>query len=351
MPRIRLYDVRTDRLPELLGQCQSNIATLCRYINSAERRLLLCREAGDEGWYGTFAEVQFNFISRLTPYITTPRQIARIESINVCNRTVPLNNQFVEYLDFGNGRMPRFPRYADWAYFPEAYTRNNVPVFVDLPAKGMFLRCYSTSPLDYSTTRVLLQGTDSTDTPIYTIDNNNQVSGQFLTLQTPFVQTPQVFNSITGVQKDITIGYVQIFAVDPTTGAQTLLSVMEPGETVAGYRRYYLNNLPCNCCHTPGVGDQNLMVTAIVKLEAIPVAVDTDYLLFHNMEAVIEEACSVRYSEMDNPTAKQMAQEKHLQAVRLLNGELTHYYGKDKPAVLFAPFGSARLERINIGMI
>lgn len=348
MPRIRLYDARIGRLPELLGQCQGNVAQLCSYLNAAQNRLILCPESGDEGWYGTFAEVRFNFISRTTPYLTVPRQIARIEALNVCHRPMLLNNQFVEYLDFGSGRMPKFHRFNHW-WIPEAYTRNNTPVFVDLPTQGMYLRVYSTSAADYGTTRILLQGTDSTNTPIYTVDNSNEVQGQFLTLQSPFVQTPQVFNLITGVQKDITTGYVQIFAVDATTGDQTLISVMEPGEMVAGYRRYYFNNLPCNCCLQPGFPIENLSVTAIVKLEPIPVAVDTDYFLLHNLEALIEEACGVRYSEMDNPTAKQMAQEKHKQAVRLLNGELTHYYGKDKPAVNFAPFGSARLECQRIG--
>lgn len=349
MPRIRLYDLRISRLPELVGQCQANKVELCSYINSAQNRLILAKEAGDEGWYGTFAEVQFKYVSSSNPFVTLPRQIARIEAINVCNRVLPLNNQFVEYLDYGNGRMPKLTRYRDWLV-PEVYTRNNAVTFADLPSPGMFLRVYSTNPQDEGgSSRVLLQGTDSNNQPIYTTDNNNQVDGVFLGLNPPFTQTTETFNAITGIQKDVTAGFIQIFAVDPTTGAQTLLLIMEPGEKVAGYRRYYFNNLPCNCCSNPSIGVQDLWITAIVKLEPIPVAVDTDYLLIQNMEAIIEECQAVRFATMDNPNALQMSQAHHIMAIRFLNGELTHYYGKDKPAVNFAPFGSARLERQSIG--
>jgi len=92
-----------------------------------------------------------------------------------------------------------------------------------------------------------------------------------------------------------------------------------------------------------------VQVTGIVKLDLVPVMVDTDYLLINNLEAIIEECQSIRYSQMDTPAAKQMAAERHIQAIRLLNGEIAHYLGLDMPAVNVAPFGSARLERRNIG--
>jgi len=122
---------------------------------------------------------------------------------------------------------------------------------------------------------------------------------------------------------------------------------MEPSEQTASYRRYYLNGLPFNCCPN----QEYVQVSAIAKLDFIPVQVDTDYTLIQNIEAIIEEAQAVRYSRIDSVSAKQMAAEKHIQAVRLLNGELTHFEGKNDPAIIFAPFGSARLERVKIGMI
>ncbi len=347
MPRIRLYDIRLSRLPELIGRCQGDIVQIAAYVNSAQRRLLLSRENGEEGWWGTYAEVAFNLVSRTNPFITCPRSIARLEAMTICKHPVFIQNQFYEYLDFGNGRMPQRCR-DNWCN-TQTFTRNNVVTFSDITTPPKIIRIYTTDSADYnSNRRIMLQGVDSAGNVIYTQDNFNQVQGVFVPIESPFADAPMQFNRITGIQKDKTAGEIQIFQVDPTTGVQSMIHTMEPGETVAGYRRYYLNSLPFNCCFT-GSTPQNLQVTAIAKMELVPAVIDTDYLLFHNLEAIIEECCSVRYSEIDSSDAKTMAQEKHLQAIRLLQGELVHYLGKDRPAVLFRPFGSARLECQKIG--
>lgn len=148
----------------------------------------------------------------------------------------------------------------------------------------------------------------------------------------------------------MTVGVVRIYQTDPSTGEQVLLLTMQPSEQTASYRRYYFNQLPLNCCNVPSESSTTVQVTAIAKLDLIPVTYDTDYTLIQNMEAIIEEAQSIRYSEIDSPGAKQMAQEKHRQAIWLLNGELNHYLGMNSPAIQVRPFGSARLERVNIGM-
>lgn len=349
MPRLRLFDCRMSRLPSVIGKCQTDLPSIANFVNSAQRRLLLGREAGDEGWYGTFAEVAFNAVSRSDPYITCPREIARLEKIDVCKRPVPIQNQFYEYLDYGNGRMPQ--RFRQCSCNTQVYSRNNVVTFVRQTVVPCTIRLYATDAADVTQQkRVFLQGLDSTGTTIRTQSSINNVPGEFVTLDSPFADSTFLYSQINGLQKDVTTGNVQIFQVDPATGVETLLSVMEPGEQVAGYRRYYLNQLPMACCH-PSNTPEILQVTAIAKLDLIPVAVDTDYLLFHNLEAIIEECQSIRYSEIDSGAAKQMAQEKHLQAVRLLQGELVHYLGKTSPAVNFAPFGDAHLGRQKIGSL
>lgn len=353
MTRTRLYDMRFSRLPSVIGSCVGDIASIANMVNSAQRRLLYAREAGDEGWWGTFAEIVFN-VSREQPYITLPREIARLELVTNCDTPVPVQNQFYEYLDFGNGRMPKQFRQRGRCDIQTAYTRNNATLFTDLTNPPQSLAIYASDPADTDGThRVLIQGLDNNGNVVYSQDSLNQVNGVFVTLQAPFVTAPMPFNQITGIQKDVTSGPIQIFQVDPTTGVQVLLLTMEPGEETSSYRRYYFNALPCGCCPPPGVPPgptcATVQVSAIAKLDLIPVRVDTDYLLIRNMEAIIEEAQSVRYSEIDTPAAKQMAQEKHIQAIRLLNGELSHFLGVDDVAIDFRPFGSARLQRQRIG--
>lgn len=349
--RLRLYDVRLSRMPGAVGLCQADVIGLSRYCNSAQQRLLYCREAGDEGWWGTFAEIVFN-VSKDKPYITLPRTVARLEFVDVCNQPVAVQNQFYEYLQFGNGRLPKQFRSRLGSCDAMTLSRNNTATFVDLTNGPQIVRLYPTDATDIGK-RVLVQGLDANNNPIYSQDGFNQVLGVFLTLAFPFVDAPMTFNHITGIQKDITNGNVRVMQADPTSGDEILLSTLEPGEQTAWYRRYYLDSLPCGCCPVPVSVSPcpQVQVTAIAKLEPLPVRVDTDYLLIQNLEALIEEAQAVRYSEMDTGEAKQMSHDRHQQAVRFLNGELTHYLGKDTPAVNFAPFGAARLERQKIGTL
>lgn len=353
--RLRLYDVMTSRMPSLVGLCQDNVPAIANYVNSAQRRLLYAREARDEGWYGTWAEIVF-LVSQDAPYITLPREIARLEAINVCNVPVRVQNQFYEYLTFGDGRMPKSNVWlGNPGYITQALSRNNAVTFLEMTNAPQYITVYVTDALDADNIkRVLLQGLDADGNPIYSQDVENNVVGTFLTLTVPSVTSAMTFSAITGIQKDITVGQVRFYQHDPTTGAETLILTMEPGETTAQYRRYYLHKLPWSCCNineTASTDPQQIQVTALAKMELIPAKVPTDWLLIQNLEAIIEECQSVRYSEMDSLSAKQMASERHKQAIGLLNGEQAHYLGLTQPAVRFSPFGSARLTRLKIGRL
>lgn len=343
MVRLRLLDCRLSDLPTQAGSCRDDVDEVANIVNSVQRRLLYCAEAGDESWNGTWAEIRFT-VSRAFPYFTFGREIARLEVVNVCDSPVPLNNQFYEYLQFGNGRLPK--RCWRNGCQVEVMSRNNAVTFVDLDNPPQILNVYITDPADAGK-RVLIQGTDINSATIYSDDNGTRVTGEFLVLSSPFATFPHQLNSITGIQKDVTVGPVQFFQVDPVTGAQVLLLTMEPSEQTALYRRYYFNGLPLGCC----TNETTAQVTAIAKLDLIPVRVDTDYCLLQNLEAMIEEAQAMRLSRADTVAAKQMAEEKHKQAVRLLNGELAHLYGKDQAAVNFQPFGSAHLSRRKVGTL
>lgn len=347
MPRLRLYDFRISRGPRVLGICAENQPGCAEFVNGAQRRLILAKEAGDEGWWGSFAEVAINGVSRTNPFITMPREVARIEAINICDRPVPLNNQYYEYLQFGNGRLPKTRCRCNGP--EQAYSRNVVPTFFDIPGPS-FIRAFPTDAAD-AQRRTLIQGRDTNGSIIYSEDVLAQVQGIFLTLVQPFQQTGIVYSKLTGIQKDVTVGQVQYFAIDPTTGTSTYLLTMEPSETTASYRRYYFDDLPITCCHTPAGVASVLTVTAIVKLDLIPVVTDTDYCLIQNLEALKEEAQAYRYSRIDTTSSKQLEAIKHRSAIGLLNGELAHFLGKDTPAVNFAPFGSARLSRQRIGSL
>ena len=322
--------------------------------NRAQLNLVDCKEAGDEGWQGTWAEIAFT-ASRTSPVVIMPREIARLEQIDVCGRPIQVNNQFYEYLRFGNGRL----RYGLDGHRrrhcspTQAFARNNAVLQRDLSPAPQLLSVYITNPADVGK-RILLQGLDVSGVPIYSQDVLNNVLGVFVPFAFPFATAPMQFSQVTGVQKDVTNGQVQVFQVDPTTGAQVLLLTMEPGEQTAWYRRYHLDPLPWNCCdNQPAVPpSQNVVqMTAIAMLEPIPVAVDTDYLLIQEPNAIILEAQSIRMQKNDSAQAQAQAREYHLQAVRLLIGQTTRYNGRDDVAIQYRPFGSATLARAGVGRI
>lgn len=342
MNRLTLGQIRVSTLPEAIGICAPDLPRISAYVNEAVQRLVIA--GGETGWYGTWARTVFD-VSAEDPYITLPRSIARIVGVTVCDRPISIQNEWYEFLEFGIGLQPvnscRQP-----CQILQMYDRGVVVTPVDMSPPNKKLRIYMTDAQD-ATKRVLIQGEDGNDVPITSQDGLNRVDGEYVVLASPFVDTDNEINLLTGIQKDVTVGRVLIYELDTTTDTQTLILTMEPSETLAGYRRYFLNGLPANCCG----GSNTVQVEGLAKLEFIPMVVDTDYSLIGNLPALVEEVQSIRYGRMDTPQAQQMSVNTHAKAIRLLNKELDHYVGRSKPAINVAVFGSAKLEYQGIGTL
>lgn len=343
MNRLTLGQIRQSTLPEAIGLCTAGQQRIAGYVNEAIQRLIIA--GGETGWFGTWAKMAF-VVSNTDPFITLPRSVARlVGAVDICNRPVAIQNEWYEFLEFGAGLQP-VNSCQQPCNLLMGHDRGAVITAVDLKPPGKKLRIYRTDALDDGK-RVLIQGNDNNDTPIYSQDGITRVDGTYITLASPFVDTTMQVNKITGIQKDITQGPVKIYELDVATQTQRLILTMEPSETLASYRRYFLNGLPTNCCG----GSSTVTVTGMAKLEFIPMQVDTDYSLIGNLPALIEEVQSIRYGRLDNPNAQTLSLQKHVMAIRLLNKELEHYVGRLKPAVNFAPFGSAKLEHDFIGSL
>ncbi len=345
--RLNLYQLRKSRFPRVLGLCQDNIPEIAAYANSIQETLLFDKAAGEESWNGTWAEIFFN-VSRTQPFITLPREIARLEAVNVCNNPIALNNQFFEYLQFGNGRMVKGR--CNCPDTLAGYERNNAILFTELTNTPQLIRAYINNAQDVGK-RAIISGLDSNNKEVYSQDNLVIVQGQFAAFDSPFVTWTLPFNRITGISKDTTAGEIEFYQVDPTTGDEVLILTMQPSETIASYRRYYFNNLPCSCCPVPGAVEGTVQVSAIAKLQPVPVVVDTDYLLLTSREAFIEEAQCLRLSEADTGSAQQMAARHHQRAIQLLIGEAGHYHGILNPAVGVNYFGDEHCNRADLAMI
>lgn len=354
MPRLTLAQCAASDVPVIIGACANDLPTIANAVNRSQERLIFAKEASEDGWHGGWAEIAFNVLQS-DPYIAGDRWIGRIAAVDVCQKPVQINNQFQEYLMFGNGRQPRGccqNIQRNWRCTgAQVYSRGFFPAFRDM-TKGHLLRVRALDPLDQSgNKRTLIQGTDVADQIITSLDPPNRVQGIYLNIISPFVDTPMTLNSLTGIQKDVTNGAIQYSDVDPATGTETLILTMEGGEQVSGYPRWYFQGLPLACCPTVAGTRPTVQVQAIVKLNMVPVVAPSDYLLIQCMEAIIAECESMRLSRQDLPAARAMSEQSHKNAIRYLNGELSHYYGTQTPAISVLPFGSAKLENQRIGLL
>lgn len=337
------------RGPGLLGLCQSDVTGACSLINAAVERLIYAPEVGDAGWIGSWAEIAFE-LTQEDPFLTTPFDVARIMSLDVCTNPVPVRNQMFEYLLYGFGRLPKSNCQARNRCAPiAAYERGVFPTFSDIVPPDKIVRVYLSDSGDEGK-QVLLQTKDANDQIRYSLNGAIQVIGDVLTLVPPFVDSPAVVSKVIGVQKDVTLGPVNFYEVDTVTGDQRLILTMQPSETTAAYRRYYVSGLPRSCCNLPD-GSTTVQVTALCQLTFVPVTTPTSWLLIPNIEALIHECQAIRYDGIDEPAAKQMSLLHHRSAIRLLNGQSIHEAGKESPSVAFSPFGSAHLACARVGTV
>lgn len=343
--RTRVLDFRLSRAPQALGSCGSDLPKLCAYLNEAQE--MLVQAGGDVGWHGTFGRIVFN-TSRTNPYITLPRGSARIINGAICRDPVRIQNELFEVLEYGVGLQPN----SCDCQLREIYDRGTVPTMVDLDNTGnpMVLRFYITDARDVDKL-ILTQAIDSNGTTLRSLHNGVDVIGSYTRLESPFVDTEfqlgaNTLSKIIGFQKDTLVGDLRVYAVDTETGEQTALSVFEPSETLPCYRRYYIGGLPSNCCP----GQTSVQVTAIVKFDFVPCSVDQDWLLIGNIPALKRACESIRYGEIDSPSAQAMSKQKWREAIKLLQNELDHRLGRSRPAIQFSPFGNDRLEYAIGGM-
>jgi hypothetical protein len=323
-----------------LGICVSDVNSAADIVNEAQQRLLNDPLQPDEGWWGTWAKMAFN-VTPSNPWFTAPRNVARITALDVCKHPTTLRNEWYEFLDFGSGLQPPNCCANSQCNSSAVYDRGTAVTNLDIAPPNKKLRFYITEASDVNK-RALVQGTDAAGNVVYTQDGFSQAQGEYVTFVNPLATTTNEWLTITGIQKDITDGDIQVKEADTVTGDERLILTMEPGEKVARYRRYYFAGLPSGCCTTT---TGQVQVVAMVKLEYIPVVADTDYLTIGNLTALKEECQAIRFGEMDNMNALQMAASHHAAAIRLLNGELDHYVGKQRVAITVPIFGSDRMNR------
>jgi hypothetical protein len=127
--------------------------------------------------------------------------------------------------------------------------------------------------------------------------------------------TVNAFRSIDAINKTATKGWVRVYAVDPTTGAEYCIAILAPDETLPQYRRYAI----------PGLERQEgVSVTVLAKRKFIPVVSDDDDLIVTNLGALKMMAIAIEKEENNNLDEAMKYEQK---AVELLREELKEVEG------------------------
>lgn len=341
--KVTLADVRRSRFPSAIGACSTDIGTIASWVNECTQRLIYA--GGETGFWGGWSKVAFT-VDTADPYITLPRQLARAINLDVCRVPIVIQNEFFEFLPGGIGLQDP-TTCQDWCGLIEGFERPSVPTLVDIDPTNQLVRVYITDSRDLNLS-VIITGKDQNGYQIYSTNGLQQIDGLLLTTASPYTTSSFIVTEIQAVQKDITYGDIVLKQVDATTGVEVTLARYGPTETNPSYRRYMIRTLPSYCCPS---STGTVTVTALGKVEYIPIYNDTDQLLIANIPALIAEAQSIRMSEMDVVNAQAMSISYHRQAIRLLQNEQRHYLGDQRPAVTVNPFYGASLACQGIGTL
>ena len=180
---------------------------------------------------------------------------------------------------------------------------------------------------------ILTSGEDGIDNSSTNSNYPWQVTYNIATVTELPRTTVNAFRSIDAINKTATKGWVRVYAVDPTTGAEFCIAILAPDETLPQYRRYAI----------PGHEVQEgVAVTVLAKRKFIPVVTDDDDLIVTNLGALKMMAIAIEKEENNNLDEAMKYEEK---AVELLREELKEVEGTNigRPQVQMEAFAMGEI--------
>lgn len=249
-------------------------------VNEVTQRLM---QRGD--WVGTLTPVT---LCTYGGCVVWPRYVGEVRAINVCNKLVPIHNQWFDYLE-----SKRNGAWRGWVGVRcNMIQQPKVCTFSDIWGEGRTIRLYHQAAADIGKT-VQIFGVDNNGQPLQTSSANGTVivDGITLTMQLPYAETPTFVRRIDRVIKDPTLMGVSLFAWNAAQSQLEPVGTYEASETEPSYEKDQLH-LPC--CFGNG-SMQSKPVVALVKLAFIPVSAGTDLVLVNNVGALKLATMALKY--------------------------------------------------------
>lgn len=189
-----------------------------------------------------------------------------------------------------------------------------------------------TETTEANTTNVLFRGVDGNGNEIFSGSGSGTTIGVTLNVgASTTTQTTEIFGAAPNiVQKPVTFGPLNLYAVSVATGVATLISIFAPSDTSPGFRRYALGGLGryegtlANCPYTT--------VHAIAKRRFVEVVAMSDEVI-PGMVSAIESGLQGRRYDLQND--EKTADGFWEIAIQRLNSELSEYNGAAVPKIIW----------------
>ncbi len=314
-------------LNDIAGKCPGSYA-FRDLLNEATSRLM---NRGD--WEGTICPI---YVCVYGGCVVFPRYVGQVRTINVCNRTATVKNNWSDFNLFGNDWRNtwgswRGDRLFDWRRGASSggmmIGSTQTPVFQDVQGEGRLIRAYPRVNADLGKTLTVFGVDNNGQTLMRQDEIGNWVEGKVITFTKPFGSTDVYVRRIDRVLKDKTQGPIDVYAYNATTDLLEDIAHYEPSETNPSYSRYQLH---------AGCSNSLKSVVALVKLRFVPVFDDTDLVLIENLNALADFMQSLRYKKAGDTKS---ANEYEASAIRELNLQLWNRDGESAVTVQNAPFG------------
>lgn len=336
--RVTLSNLKASRIPAVLNVSPDD-PRFTAYLNEACERIFFSGE--------NFFDLTQKFAMCVyNGCLTFPRRVAAIESLWACNTPITIRNQWFENLDSGpllqtgnggcnsngSGNQGRNPFFNNCG-FGNSYDRGTACTFQDIRGLNKKIRVYA-DVAEAADAVITLQGYDENGIWIRTQVDGEWIDGEQVAISTTPTVSTKLFSNLVAVQKPVTNGNVRLYEYNTDTTDQRAIAVYEPSETNPSYRRSFIPGLEnARCCDTNNCDDDSedsdtacrrVKVTAIARLEFVPVSADSDWVIPGNIPALKDMMQAVRFMEMNDPV---MAAACSGRAFDLLRRQLRHYLG------------------------
>jgi len=310
-----------------------------KWVNEGQERL-----APKGRWWGTTRRIRVCVTAKC---ITWPAGVVNVEGFNLLHRGVLIRNRWYEFQEDVRSNAASTCLCGPNQLLDRGFSTQ----FKDFTANST-IRIYPRVAADADAV-VLLQGTDQNGLVVRNNDGDDYFDGERVTLVYPFAESVTIFKGpgLSGAQKPITKGHLDVFAVNADTAEETQIATWGPNETNPRFKRSYLQHLPPNGgrvdtgdgCGPADTGCTGLVAEAIVRLEPTPVVSDSDYL-FIGCKAAMKAMLKAMVKEDQSDYTGAAIEEGR--AIALLKEELSMYDPKERTQVnqvMGATFRSRRM--------